>query len=101
VTSDGPYLYLTTIGRRSGTPHEIEIWFTQLADRYYVIAEHGEKAQWVRNLMRNARVRVRVGAEEFSAEARVEADAETIRTVRGLSEAKYGWGDGLVVALIP
>lgn len=27
-TLRGPeYLYLTTIGRRTGSPHEIEIWF--------------------------------------------------------------------------
>ena len=101
MTNDGPYLYLTTIGRRTGTPREIEIWFTRLDDRYYVIAEHGEQAHWVQNLMRNPRVRVRVGAEEFSAEASIEADPETVRRVQSLSEAKYGWGDGLVVTLIP
>ncbi|MBI3800677.1 MAG: nitroreductase family deazaflavin-dependent oxidoreductase [Deltaproteobacteria bacterium] len=33
-----PYLYLTTTGRRSGQPREIEIWFTQCAGQYYVIA---------------------------------------------------------------
>ncbi len=25
--NEPPYLYLTTTGRRSGNPHEIEIWF--------------------------------------------------------------------------
>jgi hypothetical protein len=25
-----PYLYLTTTGWKSGRPHEIEIWFTEL-----------------------------------------------------------------------
>ena len=104
MTSDGPYLYLTTIGRRTGALREIEIWFTRHDDRYYVIAEHGEQAQWVQNLVRDPRVTVRVDAERFSARARIvphDADPVTVATVRRLSEEKYGWGDGLVVALTP
>ena len=67
-----------------------------------MIAEFGERAQWVQNLTRDARVTVRVGSEQFSATARImraESEAATVDAVRRLSEAKYGWGDGLVVAL--
>ena len=42
------FLYLTTTGRRTGQPREIEIWFTEDAGRYYVIAEHGEGARWAK-----------------------------------------------------
>ena len=100
--SDGPYLYLTTTGRLSGEPREIEIWFTQRASTYYVIAELGEQAQWVKNLRREPRVIVRVGDERFAARARVvskEAEPDLYAAVQRLSEEKYGWGDGLVVAL--
>ncbi|MGH7320849.1 MAG: nitroreductase/quinone reductase family protein [Candidatus Rokuibacteriota bacterium] len=45
-----PYLYLTTTGRRSGRPREIEIRFTRRHGRYYIIAETGERARWVQNL---------------------------------------------------
>ena len=98
------YLYLTTIGRRSGLPREIEIWFTEHGGHHYVIAEHDERAQWVRNLKANAAVRFRVGNQTFQGHARVldgAADAELIGIVRRLSEQKYGWGDGLVVELVP
>jgi len=98
------YLYLTTTGRRSGQPREIEIWFTQRDGRYYLIAEHRERAQWVRNLRVAPRVRVRVGRRAFAAQARVvdaKAEPELARAVRTLSEAKYGWGRGLVVELDP
>ena len=30
------FLYLTTTGRRSGQPREIEIWFTSRDGRYYL-----------------------------------------------------------------
>jgi deazaflavin-dependent oxidoreductase (nitroreductase family) len=98
------FLYLTTIGRRSGQRREIEIWFTERAGRYYVIAEHLWDAHWVQNILAQPRVTVRVGDEPLEANARViEADVEPElqQAVRDLSEKKYGWGDGLVVELTP
>lgn len=98
------YLYLTTTGRRSGRPRQIEIWFTRHAGRYYLIAEHGLKAQWVQNLLADPVVRVRVGARRFRGRARVvdqRAGRSLVAVIRGLSEAKYGWGTGLVVEITP
>jgi hypothetical protein len=49
-------------------------------------------------------VSVRVGDRRFAAHARVvDASAERLlcADVRTRSEAKYGWGDGLVVELTP
>jgi deazaflavin-dependent oxidoreductase (nitroreductase family) len=88
----------------SRRPREIEIWFTEHAGRFYLVAEHGENAQWVRNLRADPAVSVRVGDRRFAARARVvDASAERplCAEVRALSEAKYGWGDGLVVELTP
>jgi deazaflavin-dependent oxidoreductase (nitroreductase family) len=98
------YLYLTTTGRRTGLPREIEIWFTDRDGRYYVIAEHSERAQWVRNIMADPHVRVRVDDRVFAATARPvsdEREPELVRAVKGLSDAKYGWSDGLVVEIAP
>jgi deazaflavin-dependent oxidoreductase (nitroreductase family) len=101
----GPeFLFLTTRGRRSGLPREIEIWFTQRDGRYYVIAEHGERAQWVRNLQADPQVRVRVGAQVFAALARVlgpAAEPALVAAVQQRSREKYGWGEGLVVEIVP
>jgi len=98
------YLYLTTTGRRTGRPREIEIWFTQRGGRYYLVAEHRERAQWVQNLRAAPRVAVRVGRRSFAAHARVvdaKTERELARAVRTLSQKKYGWGNGLVVELAP
>ncbi len=96
----GDVLHLTTTGRRSGQPREIEIWFTRRADRYYVIAEEGEGANWVRNLLAEPRVRRRVGEARFTGRAHV-VDGALAAAVQALSTEKYGWGDGLVVELTP
>ncbi|PYN86796.1 MAG: hypothetical protein DMD87_17465 [Candidatus Rokuibacteriota bacterium] len=98
------YLYLTTTGRRTGRPREIEIWFTQRGGRYYLVAELRERAQWVQNLRVAPRVAVRVGRRSFAALARVvdaKTEPELARAVRKMSEKKYGWGNGLVVELDP
>lgn len=102
--SEPPYLYLTTTGRRSGQPREIELWFTSRDGSYYLIAETGERAQWVRNLRADARVRWRVDATTFSGLARVVdlgAEPDLAHAVRASSEAKYGWADGLIAELVP
>jgi len=98
------FLYLTTAGRRSGRPRQIEIWFTERDGHYYVIAEHLRETHWVQNLLADPRVRLRVADEEFGARARVidaEVEPATHALAQELSEKKYGWGDGLVVELTP
>src|SRR3954470_21607033 len=98
------FLYLTTIGRRTGLPREIEIWFTERDGRYYVIAEHRERAQWVRNICADPRVTIRIDDGRFAGSARLiddEREPELARAIAALSEAKYGWGDGLIVEITP
>jgi deazaflavin-dependent oxidoreductase (nitroreductase family) len=102
--SEPTYLYLTTRGRRSGLPREIEIWFTRFEGRLYVIAEHREGTQWVQNLRVDPRARVRVGQGRLQARARiVDARKEPglAREIRARSTRKYGWGNGLIVELAP
>lgn len=68
-----------------------------------MIAEHGEDAGWVRTLRANPAVSVRVGTRRFLGRARVvdaPTERELWRDVRARSEAKYGWGDGLVVEIV-
>jgi deazaflavin-dependent oxidoreductase (nitroreductase family) len=104
VGDEPPYLHLTTTGRRSGQPREIEIWFTRRDGRHYVIAEHGERARWVGNLRADPRVRWRVGSAAFAGRARVVdpgAEPDLSAAVQARSAEKYGWGDGLVVELSP
>ena len=96
------FLYLMTTGRRTGLPREIEIWFTERGGNYYVIAEHRERAHWVQNIQAQPHVHVRLGDRKFDATARVVDDEpELAAAVKALSEAKYGWSDGLVVEITP
>ena len=100
---DESYLHLTTRGRRSRLPREIEIWFTQRDGRFYVIAEY-PTSHWVQNLQAHRDVQVRLAGKSFAAHARVvsrETEPEVHRAVQDLSRQKYGWGEGLIVELVP
>jgi deazaflavin-dependent oxidoreductase (nitroreductase family) len=95
------YLYLTTTGRVTGQPREIEIWFVEHGGHFFLVAEH-EGANWVRNIQSQPRVKVRVGDVEFNAIARVahkDREPQLAATVKALFDAKYGWSDGLIVEL--
>jgi deazaflavin-dependent oxidoreductase (nitroreductase family) len=97
------YLYLTTRGRKTNQPREIEIWFTQHETRFYVIAEY-LTSHWVQNLRAHPEVQVRVAGKILVASARVlspQADPKLQRAVRELFDKKYGWSEGLVVELVP
>ena len=99
---EAEFLYLTTTGRRSGLPREIEIWFTRRGGRHYLVAETGERAHWVRNLRADPAVRWRVGRMAYAGRARVVdpvREPALAAAVRTRSTAKYGWGDGLIVEL--
>jgi deazaflavin-dependent oxidoreductase (nitroreductase family) len=52
---------LETTGRRSGQPRRTPVGKALDGDTLWVVAEHGRRAAWVRNLEADPRVRVRVG----------------------------------------
>ena len=67
---DNPYLYLTTVGRVTGKPHRIEIWFTVHNQRIYLISGGGYGSDWVKNLLVNPRVEIEVGPNRWPATAK-------------------------------
>ncbi|MBC7870152.1 MAG: nitroreductase family deazaflavin-dependent oxidoreductase [Chitinophagaceae bacterium] len=98
------YLYLTTTGWKTGKLHEIEIWFVAYEERYYLVAEHREQAHWVKNIMRNPQIRLRVETQSYPGVGRivdVAAEPELALAVSALMDAKYHWSDGLIVELMP
>jgi deazaflavin-dependent oxidoreductase (nitroreductase family) len=114
------FCYLTTVGRRTGNPHEIEIWFAvdertvdertvdgsavdrgaadQGAPALYMMAGGRHRSDWVRNLMKTPRVAVRIGDQTRQGQARVidatqEPDLDA--RVRRLLAATYDeWEEG-------
>ncbi|MCC6299851.1 MAG: nitroreductase family deazaflavin-dependent oxidoreductase [Anaerolineales bacterium] len=83
------YCYLTTKGRVTGKPHEIEIWFGMQGGTLYLLSGGGEKSDWVKNLMKNPNVTVRIGKRTFNATGRLVRQAEEESAARTLLADKY------------
>jgi deazaflavin-dependent oxidoreductase (nitroreductase family) len=55
------YAILETTGRRSGVPRRTPVGGGRRGDAFWIVAEHGRRAGYVRNIEANPRVRVLTG----------------------------------------
>ena len=84
------YCYLTTTGRRTGSPHRIEIWYAAAGDTFYLLAGGGRRSDWVRNIEATPEVTVELGGETRSASGRVlDADTDEDAQARSIVFEKY------------
>jgi len=90
---DDDFCYLTTRGRVTRRPHEIEIWFaldTVQPTTLFLMAGGGDGSDWVRNLRAEPDVTVRVGDATYAARARViDAESDEDERARTLVHDKF------------
>jgi deazaflavin-dependent oxidoreductase (nitroreductase family) len=87
---------VTTIGRRTGRPHRIEIWFAVEDGQMYLLSGGRERADWVRNLQENPKVTAELGDEMHAGTARVpHPSTPEDRRARELLVGKYRQGNNL------
>lgn len=88
---------ITTVGRVSGRPHEVEIWFGEIDGAMYLISGNGPNADWYRNLLANPAVTVRLAGEQHVGRARDVTDAGERNRCGAVMGAKYVWdGDASI-----
>lgn len=106
------FLYLTTTGRKTGLPRQIEIWFVAHAGCYYMVSQGRERSHWVQNIQNDARVTFSIGTRADRGAAvpptramgrtvSAEREAALAARVSALMDEKYGWSNGLIVELDP
>ncbi len=83
------YCYLTTTGRVTGKPHQIEIWFGAKNNTLYLLSGGLDKSDWVKNLLKNPNITVRVGKYTFPANARLVKDPTEEMSARNMVADKY------------
>ena len=89
------YCYLTTTGRKSGNPHEIEIWFGIQSNSLYLLSGGGDDSHWVRNLRANPNVTVRIAKHTFTGIARIVSEDKEALMARHMLAGKYqSWKEG-------
>ncbi len=88
------YCYLTTTGRVSGNPHQIEIWFGARENSIYLLSGGGRDSDWVKNLLKRPEVTVRIAKTNFSGTARLVTDPTEETAARYMLAEKYQeWDD--------
>ena len=88
---------LTTIGRRSGKPHAVPVWFVVDGDRIY-LSTLDPSRDWVRNAKKNPEVRFDFGGTVLAGQLRTVSDPVLDDKIRQALRDKYwiAWVGGLV-----
>lgn len=89
-----PYCYLTTTGRVSGEPREIEIWFGISGSTLYMLSGGRDRSNWVKNIRKQPKVTIRIKENTFVTEGReVAPSTDEDALVRRLLVEKYQPGN--------
>jgi deazaflavin-dependent oxidoreductase (nitroreductase family) len=88
------YCYLTTTGRVSGNPHQIEIWFGAKGNNMYLLSGGGHGSDWVKNLLKKPAVTVRIAQTVFTGVARLVTVPEEEMSARYMLAEKYQEWEG-------
>jgi deazaflavin-dependent oxidoreductase (nitroreductase family) len=84
-------VHLTVLGRKSGKPHTVKIWFATDASKgkVYVTSARGSDAQWVKNLRKNPQATLQIGNTSFKGAATWREDDQVRTEVIPLFLRKY------------
>jgi deazaflavin-dependent oxidoreductase (nitroreductase family) len=79
-----PVTMLETTGRKSGQPRHTAIGGKLVGNQYWMVSEHGEHSDYVRNIKANPAVRLRLGGQWRSGVAHLLSDDDPSERLRSL-----------------
>jgi deazaflavin-dependent oxidoreductase (nitroreductase family) len=79
-----PVTMLETTGRKSGQPRRTAVGGKVVDNQFWMVSEHGEHSDYVRNIKANPAVRVRVGGKWRNGTAHLLADDDAKERLRKL-----------------
>ena len=75
---------LETTGRKSGLPRRVPVGNGLRGSEFWIVTEHGNAADYVKNIRRNPRVRVKVGRRWYTGTAHILPDDDPLERMRML-----------------
>jgi deazaflavin-dependent oxidoreductase (nitroreductase family) len=81
---------LETVGRKSGKPRRTPVGAREEHSSLWIVAEHGQRAGYVRNMKANPRVRVRMHGGWRSGTAHLLTDDDVRERLRMMGRGKPG-----------
>ena len=79
-----PVTMLETTGRKSGQPRRTAVGGKVIDNQFWMVSEHGEHSDYVRNFKANPAVRVRVGGKWRNGTAHLLPDDDSKERLRHL-----------------
>ena len=80
---------ITTLGRKTGRPHTVTIWFVCGDDGVVYLGTLRMSRDWPKNVLANPQVELEIGGLRVQAEARLIADAAQRRRIDSMIAEKY------------
>ncbi|MEV6022496.1 nitroreductase family deazaflavin-dependent oxidoreductase [Streptomyces sp. NPDC052036] len=95
---------LETTGRVSGLPRRTPLGGRRIGGSFWLVSEHGEKSQYIRNIQADPRVRVRIRGRWYAGTAHPLPDDDARARLRTLprlnSAAVQALGTGLLTVRV-
>ena len=82
-----PVTMLETTGRKSGQPRRTAVGGKVIDNQFWMVSEHGEHSDYVRNIKANPAVRLRVGGKWRNGTAHLLPDDDAKQRLRKLPRA--------------
>ncbi|ASE16544.1 nitroreductase family deazaflavin-dependent oxidoreductase [Mycobacterium avium subsp. paratuberculosis] len=79
-----PMTMLETTGRKSGKPRRTAVGGRVMDNQFWMVSEHGEHSDYVRNIKANPAVRVRVGGRWRTGTAHLLPDDDPVQRLGNL-----------------
>jgi deazaflavin-dependent oxidoreductase (nitroreductase family) len=81
---------LTTIGRKSGKPHNVTIWLTTDGKRLFIRSGQGLGRQWPQNFLARGEAVLHLGKQAVKVKPQLVTDPSHARETSTLYAKKYG-----------
>jgi deazaflavin-dependent oxidoreductase (nitroreductase family) len=79
-----PVTMLETTGRKSGLPRHTAVGGRVVDDQFWMVAEHGEHSDYIRNIKANPAVRMRIGGRWRRGTAHLLPDDDAVQRLGNL-----------------
>jgi deazaflavin-dependent oxidoreductase (nitroreductase family) len=79
-----PVTMLETTGRKSGQPRRTAVGGKVIDNQFWMVSEHGEHSDYVRNIKADPAVRMRIGGKWRTGTAHLLPDDDARQRLRGL-----------------
>ena len=93
ILIDHKVLVLSIKGRKTGKEYKVPMWYVRLeqdTENVYCLSRRGSSSQWVKNILADPVVSLKIGRVSLSAKASIIRKSDEVGRFLGFFQRKYG-----------